>query len=67
MLEQIQSPTEDGRKVQMMTSAATTAFGVFTTFGSGLALSPALALGTALTLIGCGALASTALRTARTA
>jgi hypothetical protein len=66
MLEQIHAPSEDGRKVQIMTSVATTAFGVFTTFSSGLILPPGAALGAALTLVGVGALARNALRAPRT-
>jgi hypothetical protein len=51
MLEQIQAPSEDGRKVQMMMSLATAAFGVTTSATSGLLTSGA-ALGVALALAG---------------
>ena len=51
MLEQIQAPSEDGRKVQMMLSLATAAFGVTTTITSGL-LTPGATLGVALALAG---------------
>jgi hypothetical protein len=58
MLEQIHAPSEDGRKVQIMVSLATTAYGVFTTATSGLVLPPAAAMGAAVAVLGCATLAS---------
>lgn len=51
MLEQIQAPSEDGRKVQMMMSLATATFGVGTTLATG-AMTPGAALGVAVALAG---------------
>jgi hypothetical protein len=66
MLEQIHAPTEDGRKVQIMISLATSAFGVFTTLTSGVVLPPAAALGATLALLGFSGLSHMARRAPRT-
>lgn len=67
MLEQIHSPTEDGRKVQLMVSMATAAFGILTALNSGLVVPPAAAIGASLGLIGLGGAALAAARTPRLA
>jgi hypothetical protein len=66
MLEQIHSPSEDARKVQIMLSLAISAFGVATSLMSGLVLPPGAALGATMALLGFGGLALTSRRHPRT-
>jgi hypothetical protein len=67
MLEQIHAPSEDGRKVQLMISAATAAFGLLTAFSAGMVVHPAAAIGASLALIGMGGAALAAAREPRLA
>ena len=67
MLEQIQAPSEDARKVRMMVSAATAAFGLLTSISAGLVVPPGAAVGAVVALVGLGGAALAARQVPRLA